>query len=149
MEIRLGVLDEGWISSLSFCGKFLISASCDDETIRVWDWREGAAVHCISAPGLVWSIAIAPRDDWVSAACHDHVSIWDVETGQLLRKLYPGFLARQVAFSLNEKTLVCGGDGGLVRYDITSIAKDPELDPPSQTLIGPQVSTHALQCIPA
>lgn len=146
-RIRLDTLHQGWISSLEFCDLFLISASCDDETIRVWDRMEGVALRRISAPGLVWSIAVAPERQWVSAACQDSVSIWDVNTGQLLRMLYPGFTARQVALSLDEMTLLCGGDGGLMRYDITStrVVEDLELDP-SKILIGPQVSKHALQC---
>jgi WD40 repeat protein/serine/threonine protein kinase len=66
-------------------GRRLVSAGKDDETIRTWNVKTGEEVRSIKA-GHVGSLAVFPDDRRVLASPWWTIGVWDLETGQQLRR---------------------------------------------------------------
>jgi glucose repression regulatory protein TUP1 len=122
-----------WIGSLRFSpnGRLLVSAS-DDNTARLWNMRDGAAMFLIEdklEPTFLnnpyyTSAAFSPDGRYVAASHRDGiVRIWNARTGQLMRKLKVHINpVDDIAFMPDGKGLVSGGsDMTLMYWDVSSL----------------------------
>ena len=104
----------GRVSSIAFSpdGKYVILGS-DDETICVWDAKEG---NIVSGPfkghtGQVSSVAFSPDGKHVVSGAWDNTTcIWDVEKGNTVSRPFEGHTdsVMSVAFSHDGKYVVSG-----------------------------------------
>ncbi|MBW4518708.1 MAG: hypothetical protein KME16_03115 [Scytolyngbya sp. HA4215-MV1] len=113
-------------------GQFLISGG-DDQEIRLWDVQTG---HCLQTfqghTGWVWSVAFAPQRDanspvglasskgkrqWFASGSEDKtVRLWDVQTGQCIKKLqgHRGWVS-SVSFSADGQRLISGSQDETIK----------------------------------
>ena len=80
---------KGWIWSVavSFCGRFIASAS-QDTTIKVWK-NSGEAIHTLAGhSGEVISVSFAPSGELLVSGSYDRTGkVWSTETGECLVNL--------------------------------------------------------------
>jgi WD40 repeat protein len=107
----------GCVASLAYSpdGRRLISGG-HDQTVRVWN-MSSAEPSEIDRMGhnspLNW-FAFS-HDNHIFASCSDHVMLWDVDSGKLIRQLFSQpKLVRRAEFSPDDALLATGYDGGKI-----------------------------------
>jgi glucose repression regulatory protein TUP1 len=116
---------DGSVRSVDFSpnGRLVASASLD-ETVRIWNLRDGSArVFSDNAHGL-WSVRFSPNGQYVVAGNSDWIlRIWDVRSGQLVKRWRGhGGTIWSVAFTPDGKGLLSGSGDGVAKYwDIGSL----------------------------
>jgi WD40 repeat protein len=55
------------------------------ETFKVWDGTTGRAVRDLTAPSIVWSLAVSPDGRWIAAGGEGRqVTLWELASGKKL-----------------------------------------------------------------
>ncbi len=92
-------------------GKLLVTAGADGKLI-LWDFGKHEMLRTI-AEGLepVQDLAVSPDGQWVAAASGSTLSVWETETGRLVKQL-PGQNPRALAFSPDRGRLAITLPGG-------------------------------------
>lgn len=100
------------LASLAFSSDGARLAVGRDDSIELWDWRQGVLIKTLKAPkpgrvvGLAWS-----TNGRYLAGCNGQATIWDTATYEVTRILSsgPGFGISQLAFSPDRKhAATCG-----------------------------------------
>lgn len=85
-------------------GKMAASVSAD-KTIKLWDIQNHVLKETLTADNPVGTLAFSPDGKMLATGEYGEVRLWDVQTGDLKRKLsvyeYQGLQAVLVAFSLD------------------------------------------------
>ncbi|GAB5405831.1 MAG: hypothetical protein Aurels2KO_40620 [Aureliella sp.] len=100
-------------------GKLLVSWGNSDETISIWDARDGSLINRMDGAHMygVSALAFSPDGRRIASGSSDRsIRIWDVETGQLMIILdgHEG-LVGALQFTPDGKTLVSADERGMVR----------------------------------
>ncbi|MET7396854.1 Hsp70 family protein [Dactylosporangium sp. NPDC005572] len=77
--------------------RWMATAGGDDRAV-VWDAATGRKRHTLRHRGQVRSVAFGPDGRELATADIDGVSVWDLQTGHLLRR-FKRYLARRLLFS--------------------------------------------------
>jgi WD40 repeat protein len=128
---------EVWATAISPDGKKVVSAAVDN-TCKMWDVDGKKEIRSLQHPTRVWSIAFAPSGKVVATGTGGIVNnvpqgmieggwpqqnnndtsiyFWEVDSGKPLRRLtgHTGYV-RALAFSLDGRVLVSGGDDNMIR----------------------------------
>ena len=97
-------------------GQFLASIS-RERTIHLWDTRTGRIQHTFEG-NVSHSAAWSPDGKLLAAGGVYHITLWDVETGEVYwssRPLAPAKAIKSIAWSPDGQTLALGSDDGFVR----------------------------------
>ncbi len=102
-----------------------------DQVVRLWDLENAEEIRTIKSAAWVWSVAFAPSGDVAAAASGNGISLWDLESGKLIRILR-GHRSpvTSVAFSPDGGRLLSGS------YDQTVRLWDVEEGRELQTYLG-------------
>ncbi|EIN08649.1 WD40 repeat-like protein, partial [Punctularia strigosozonata HHB-11173 SS5] len=114
-------------------GKFLVSGSRSG-IVQIWDVevKSDGSLSEFAGPYRVYldCIAISPDSQLVATGCSDAIRIWDINTGQLVKRLrYPSNRYCPVAFTPDGKGLVSGSSDRTLKYwDIRNVPRGgPEM----------------------
>jgi hypothetical protein len=105
-------------------GHFMVTLDRGDGMVFVWDLRSGERVSAVYVPEtdrVITAVAISPDGKYMLTGCEFEVLLWDVRTGNFVRKMAGRLRGtiRQVSFSPDGKR--CGSmDGGLVIWDVAT-----------------------------
>jgi len=104
-------------------GRHVVSGSRDG-TVRMWNTRDGTARVFNYASNVVWSVRFSPSGQLVAAGETGCLRMWDVRTGQLVRRWTGhGGSIRGVAFMSDGMELVTRGSDWVVkRWGVSSLA---------------------------
>ena len=110
-----------YISGLAYSpdGKWLATSGHSDGTTRLRDAKTGAKVRDLTGHSL-WAgaVAFSPDSRLVASCDANSLLLWEVATGQRVRRLLTRQPMHFVAFSPDGKTLIGGGSYGfLMRWD--------------------------------
>lgn len=101
-----------------------VEAHNDDRVVHVLDSQSGMAMHDLTHPDTVWSVAISADSRQIATGCRDTIArLWNAQTGGLIRLLMKtgdGMPAHygyvwSVAFSPDGRHVATGGYDGRVR----------------------------------
>ena len=108
-------------------GKNLISGSTDT-TIKLWNLHTGELLCTLTGHSTaVLSLAISPDGQTLASSSTDSIIKWNLHTKELLQTLSG---RSPVAFSLDGKTLVSGGNGGTIKIWRQTLGGDKfKIDP--------------------
>ncbi|HMC63649.1 MAG TPA: hypothetical protein VKI65_01805, partial [Gemmataceae bacterium] len=113
--------------TLSSDGKWL--ASCGLEATYLWNVGSGEMVRKLKAPPAktIHALAFSPNGKTLAAGGNDYaVSIWDVVSGELQKKLEFGNGVRCLLYSRDGKRLYAGGSKDRVHsWDTTTWQEGP------------------------
>src|SRR5262249_32741374 len=95
--------DFEWVNCATFSSDGRWIAACFEKQIAIWETATGRNVQkFVGHKDTVWSVAISPDVKYLLSGSEDNtVRLWDITTGQEIRR-YPGErLGRDVVFSPN------------------------------------------------
>jgi len=102
-------------------GRQVVTAGQD--SVRIWDAREGAAVRILHGhENTIPSVAFSADGQRIVSASTDHTArVWDTMSGAQLAMLEHPSVVRGAAFLPDGHNIVTGGDDGTLRiWDITT-----------------------------
>jgi WD40 repeat protein len=109
----------GWILTVAFShnGNYLAAGTSNNE-LRVWQVKDFDFSHRFTGKGhtnWVRTVAFNPMDDLLASGSDDQtVRIWNYVSGECMKTLKHPCRVYAVAFSLDGKTLACGGNDQLI-----------------------------------
>ncbi|MHC4954504.1 MAG: WD40 repeat domain-containing protein [Planctomycetota bacterium] len=114
-------------AAVSRDGKTILSAGAD-ESVLVWQAPFDEPVRALSGAGKLWQFAITPDGTRaVATATSGHVTVWDVASGQMLRrsKAHDGYIFA-LAMSPDGQRFATGGsaDDTIVRIWSTKTLRE-------------------------
>jgi WD40 repeat protein len=119
-EIRKIRAHQKAIRSVAFSrnGRYVLTASEDDNTVIMWDMPAGKAIRSFAGhSGGVASVAFSPDDRFVLSGSHDKtIRLWDASSGREIRRFVGDEdEGRQLvaAFSSDGSCILSGGSGGI------------------------------------
>lgn len=104
-------------------GRRIVSASCDN-TVRVWNLRDGSSTIVGDQDGSYWTCCFSPNGECVAASTRYLTKLWDIRTLRLIRD-FSGDESHltSLSFTLDGMGLVSGSrDTTLKRWDASSIS---------------------------
>jgi WD40 repeat protein len=131
-------------AALSADGKWLATGSAD-KSARIWDLATGIepppkdAARFFTHPAAVTAVAFSKEGKWLATACADRIArVFKTEMGQEFRNFTvpPKSDMRFVAFSLDNKTLISGGDKTRL-WDLTAEPVKPVPEKPGKEMQPP------------
>jgi WD40 repeat protein len=108
------------VTSVSWAPDARTLASGGDRTARLWDPAAGKLLHTLEGhEGTVTCVAWSPDSKTVASTCGDkNLKLWKGDTGQPLRTIEVVPPIFSVAFALDGKNIVSGGDDWTRVWDV-------------------------------
>lgn len=130
----------GTVFAIEFApdGKQLVSAGYSDNTIKVWDLKDGSELHSQDTKSAT-SAVFSPDGKTIAYAEKGGVKLWEPETGTV-KTLLKG--AAPVTFSPDGKTLACGGPARkkIILWNLANSKEIKSLDGHGDILISLEFS---------
>ena len=138
----------GWaINSIKYGEEFLL----DGGKIQTWDVSRGVdeANRTFEEKRRIWAIALSSSGKFIATLlCRDkNIYLWDMHTGEVVKKLKLDSLANSISFSpINDQLIAFGSNDGKVRvWDIThdkSVTIGNHKQSVSSVTFSPSDGTH-------
>lgn len=144
-EIRSFKGHLGAVSRLAFAPDGQSFVSVGDNTARVWMLDTGELLHTLVVPGAsVTAAAFAPdgkRLVTADGSLTDNVRVWDLSTGQTLRRF--GHLVQEMAFVAGDHLVTAGSDLAVQLWNIETGEIIRPLEGAAPIVIGLEASTNS------
>jgi WD40 repeat protein len=126
-ESLTGHADEVQSVAISDARGWIVSGS-RDETVRIWDMQTHRAIRRLDATGFVGSVAVSDVEKKIAAGLwNGRILMWNTEALDAEPITLPGHnCVNSVAFSLDGRFLVSGGDKGEIR--VWDVQAEKEID---------------------
>jgi len=119
-------------------GSLVATYRLRSETFRVWDGGTGKAVRALTAPTIVWSLAVSPDGKWIAAGGEGRkVTRWELASGRKL-ETYEAAPLHAPGYDVTESWvnhLCFSPDGKHLAAGISCLDGNVEIDPACQLAV--------------
>lgn len=107
---------ENFISELSPGGKFLIAKKRENNSLFIIDTNTGNVIKEIDMLGKdIYYKTFSPDEKLILAECADEILLFNLETGNMVKKLECGTHTTVVSYSPDGKYIISGGKDGTIK----------------------------------